>query len=65
MVTFLLLAVGGIVWLLVGLFQFDLGSYIGETLARWVYILVGISAVIELLTHKKTCKMCGSSQPAM
>ena len=61
MVTFILLAVGGLVWLLVGLFGFDLASYIGAGLARTVYILVGVSAVIEIATHKKTCKMCGSS----
>lgn len=61
MVTFLLLVVGGLVWLLVGAFGFDLSQYVGVTVARVVYILVGVSAIVELATHKKMCKVCGTS----
>lgn len=57
MVTFLLLVVGGLVWLLVGAFGFDLSQYVGVTVARVVYILVGVSAIVELATHKKMCKV--------
>jgi uncharacterized membrane protein YuzA (DUF378 family) len=48
----LLVIVGGLNWLLVGLFQFDLvaaltGNTFGETspLSSIVYVLVGISAI--------------------
>ncbi len=63
MVTFILLVVGGLNW---GLTAFDynlvdmlLGE--GSTLAMIVYILVGLSAVFEVATHKQNCKQCTSS----
>lgn len=62
MVTFLLLVVGGLNWLLVGAFDFDLvATLLGDmsALSRLVYVLVGISALVELLTHKKNCRLCG------
>lgn len=60
MVTFILLVVGGLNWLLIGAFDFNLVTTIlGEgNLTKAVYILVGLSAVYELLTHKKSCMMC-------
>lgn len=61
MITFLLLVVGGLNWLLVGAFDYDLVAALlgaGSTLAKAVYILVGLSAIYELLTHKKSCAMC-------
>lgn len=61
MVTFLLLVVGGLNWLLVGLFGLDVVAWIfggGALLARVVYVLVGVSAVYELVTHKKNCRLC-------
>jgi uncharacterized protein len=52
-ITLLLIIIGGLNWLLVGLFQFDLVAAIfgGQTsgLARIVYILVGLSAVWQLI----------------
>lgn len=46
-----LLIIGGLNWGLVGLFQFDLVAAIfggqGAMLARVVYVLVGISALIS------------------
>jgi hypothetical protein len=50
-VTLVLLAVGGINWGLVGLFNFDLVAAIfgdGSLLARLVYVVVGASAVFQL-----------------
>lgn len=68
MVAFLLLIVGGLNWLLVGLLSFDLVEAIlgsGTLLARIVYILVGLSAVYIMVTHKKDCRVCsGGSAPA-
>jgi uncharacterized protein len=49
--TQLLLIVGGLNWLLVGLFSFDLVAAIFgpmTVLSRAVYILVGVSAIVQL-----------------
>jgi uncharacterized protein len=61
MVAFILLVVGGLNWGLVALFDLNivdmvLGSW--PMLAKLVYILVGLSAVYEILTHKKHCTVC-------
>ena len=51
-VTLLLLIVGGLNWGLVGLFDFDLvAALFGEmsTLSRIVYVLVGLSALYQLI----------------
>ncbi len=60
MVTFILLVVGGLNWLLVGAFDFNLVTTIfgDSVITKVVYILVGLSAIAELLNHKKTCTMC-------
>ena len=63
-VAFILLIVGGLNWLLVGVFQYDLvASLFGQAsvVSRIVYALVGVSAVYELFTHKSSCKACESS----
>ena len=61
-VSFTLLLVGGLNWGLVGLWNYNLvesllGGY--PMLVKWVYILVGLSTVYVLFTHKKDCKICG------
>jgi uncharacterized protein len=51
-ITLLLLIVGGLNWGLVGLFDFDLVAALfgpGSLLARIVYILVGISALWQII----------------
>jgi len=63
MVGFLLLVIGGINWGLVGLFNFDLVDTLlgfSPVLVKIVYILVGLSAIYELATHKNKCKDCGA-----
>lgn len=60
-VTFLLLVVGGLNWLLVGLFGWDIGALFGgmsSWISKIIYILVGLSAVYELAIHKKYCNLC-------
>lgn len=54
-IALLLVIVGGINWLLVGLFQFDLvasltGAQFGEVnpISAVIYVLVGISAIVLL-----------------
>lgn len=62
MVTFILLVVGGLNW---GLTAFEynlvemlLGSW--PMVEKLVYILVGLSAVYEVVTHKSNCKECAA-----
>lgn len=61
MVSFFLLVIGGLNWLLVSLFQWDVGMLFGGQMAlisRIIYFLVGLSAIYELSIHKKICKYC-------
>ena len=60
MTTFILLVIGGLNWLLVGAFDFNLVTTIfGEgAITNVVYVLVGLSALVEIFTHKKNCTMC-------
>ena len=63
MVTFILLVIGGLNWLLFGLFHKDIGYWLGGMdmmVSRVIYILVGLSAVYELMMHKQNCKLCDS-----
>jgi len=63
-IAFILLIIGGLNWLLVA-FGWDLGSVLGAGIAKIVYILVGLSAVYEVFTHKKRCMNCmKKSMPA-
>lgn len=60
-ITFLLVIIGALNWWLVGVFDFNLVSYIlwDMTMAsRVVYTLVGLSAIIEIFSHPSMCKMC-------
>ncbi len=72
-VAFVLLVVGGLNWGLVGL-----GMYLGSDLdlvkflfGAWpaltnlVYVLVGLSALVIMFSHKKDCQVCGVSGSAM
>jgi uncharacterized membrane protein YuzA (DUF378 family) len=73
MVAFLLLAVGGLNWGLVGL-----GNWMGSNwnlvnllFGSWpmvenlVYVLVGVSAVVIAVGHKKDCRQCSAMGGAM
>lgn len=75
MISFILLIIGGLNWLLVGLFSWDVGMLFGgmdAPISRVIYVLVGIAAIVEVCTHKKMCKCCdgktkdqSSSSPQM
>ncbi|MDR7418994.1 MAG: DUF378 domain-containing protein [Armatimonadota bacterium] len=57
--TFLLLVIGGLNWLLVGLFNWDIGSIFGgmtSLISRLIYILVGLSAIYHLATNSAAFK---------
>ena len=73
MVAWILVIVGGLNWLLIGLGGF-MGSnwnVVGMIFGSWpqvewiVYILVGLSAVYELVSHKGNCRNCGSGGGSM
>ena len=61
-VSFILLIIGGLNWLLVA-FGWNLVDSIfgaGTIVSKAIYILVGIAAIIEVVTHGKNCKTCST-----
>ena len=60
MVAWILLVVGGLNWGLTALGWNVVSALLGSwpTVEMIVYILVGLSAVYELVTHKGNCKLC-------
>ncbi len=72
-IAFILLIIGGLDWGLVGLGAFLGGAnwnVVNLLLGNWpqvewaVYVLVGLSALVLLFSHKRDCKTCsaGASQ---
>jgi len=72
-VAWILVMVGGLNWLLVGL-----GGLMGSNwnlvnmifgsmpmVENIVYVLVGLSAVYEIVMHKTLCRQCGADKPMM
>lgn len=56
--------IGGLNWGLVGLLNYNLvESLLGSWpfLVRLIYILVGVSTVYIVATHKSDCKVCGGT----
>ena len=61
MVSFLLVIIGGINWLLLALTGWEVGQLFGgmeASISKIIYVLVGLSAIYLLVGHKKDCKMC-------
>ncbi|OHA88456.1 MAG: hypothetical protein A2741_01205 [Candidatus Zambryskibacteria bacterium RIFCSPHIGHO2_01_FULL_43_27] len=59
-IAFILLIIGGLNWLLEA-FGTGLGHWgLPSALTMIVYVLVGLSALYEVFTHKSRCKACGS-----
>ncbi|MDP2812353.1 MAG: DUF378 domain-containing protein [bacterium] len=66
MLAFLLLIVGGLNWLVLALFSWDIGQLFGgqdALISKIIYVLVGLAAILELIGHKKACKYCKGSTP--
>ena len=66
--TFILLIIGGLNWLLVGLTGWDVGQLFGgmsAPVSKIIYILVGLSALYEVFSHKKLCNECTREMPKM
>lgn len=56
-IAFVLLIIGGLNWLLVGFFGWDIGRIFGgqgAIISRIVYILVGLSAIYVATTHSSS-----------
>lgn len=68
-IAFILVIVGGINWLLLAVFGWEIGSLVGgmsSGLAQLIYVLVGLSAIYLAITHKKDCVHCmKGGSPAM
>lgn len=62
-----LLIIGGLNWLLVGLFSWGVADIVGLTIARIIYVLVGLAAIYDLV-NCRNCEGCktkpGSTTPA-
>ena len=65
-IAYILVIVGGLNWLLVGLFNWDIGQIFGgytAIVSRAVYILVGLSAIYLVATCKNNCQHCEVKMP--
>lgn len=61
MVAFVLVVVGAVNWGLVALADVNVVDMVlgaGSTLAKLVYVLVGVSGVWLFVSHKGDCKVC-------
>ncbi len=56
-ITFVLLVIGGLNWLLTA-FGYGIGNYIPAQAAMIVYIVIGLAAIYEIVTHKNNCRHC-------
>ena len=66
-IAFILVIIGGLNWLLVGALGWDVGMIFGgqaAIISRIIYVLVGLSALYEIFTHKKNCKCCSAPSDA-
>ncbi|HEV3244949.1 MAG TPA: DUF378 domain-containing protein [Candidatus Paceibacterota bacterium] len=73
MTAWVLVMIGGLNWLLIGLGGFFGGNWdvVWLLLGSWpavqwlVYIVIGLAAVYEIVTHRKNCKTCTSGSAPM
>ena len=62
-IAFILVVVGGLNWGLVGLGNWNVVNMILGSMPvveRVVYVLVGLSTLLILLTHKGSCRVCSN-----
>lgn len=55
-ITFVLLVIGGLNWLLVGAINWDVSMLFGGPMApisKVIYVLVGLSAIYQIFASKK------------
>jgi uncharacterized membrane protein YuzA (DUF378 family) len=64
-IAWILLVIGGLNWLLVGInADWNVVGMLPETVARIIYVLVGLSAIVSIFTHKRDCKCCDAAAPS-
>ena len=60
-IAWILLIIGGLNWGLIGInADWNIVMKIFQGLTSWIYLLVGLAAILELFTHGKNCRMCKS-----
>ncbi|HVM76575.1 MAG TPA: DUF378 domain-containing protein [Candidatus Paceibacterota bacterium] len=67
-IAFILVIVGGLNWLLIGLFGgYNLVAMItgAGIITTGIYILVGLAALFEVFTHASRCRTCSASSAGM
>lgn len=60
-VIYILVFVGALNWGLIGLFDFNLVSFFfgySPMMEKLIYVLVGVSAVLDLKSHTGCCSEC-------
>lgn len=60
-ISFILVIIGGLNWGLLALTGWEIGQLFGGSdalISQIIYILVGLSAIYLVFTHKKDCKAC-------
>ena len=63
MIARILLIIGGLNWGL-EVFGWGIGSVLPSGIAIFIYALVGISALVEIFTHKSNCSVCSAGLKA-
>ena len=62
LVAFALLVVAGLNWMVFVIWGTDLATWLfgdmGSAGAQILYVLLGLAAIYELVSHKKNCKTC-------
>ena len=64
-IAFAVLAIGGLNWLAVGIFGWDVGVLfggMGAIVSRVIYIVVGLAAIFEIVFHATNCRTCCSGK---
>lgn len=62
--AFILLMIGGLNWLVFGLVGWEIGNLFGgqaAVVSRLIYVLIGLSAIYEIATHKTNCRGCATA----
>lgn len=64
-IAFILVIIGALNWLVLGVTPsgWDVGQIFGgqmATVSRIIYILVGLSGIVLIFDHKRTCRQCMS-----
>ncbi len=65
-ITFILLVIGGLNWLVFGIASWDIGQLFGgmdAMVSRVIYVVVGLAALYEIVTHKANCRACTEKKP--